>query len=143
MSGLIHPFKNKNLAYDVNILPQSLMYYVFNFGSLTSKDEDKYIFSILSNGFKDYNFEKGLIDIVKEIISICHTYLRELYGDSIVSLREIKRFIKLFQNLNIYYKNKDELTEENELKKENEKKEIIKKQKTNIIKKKYQLRKKK
>jgi len=130
MSGLIHPFKNKNLAYDVNILPQSLMYYVFNFGSLTSIDEDKYIFSILSNGFKDYNFEKGLINIVKEIISKCHSYLRELYGDSIVSLREIKRFIKLFQNLYIYYKNKDELIEENKLKKENEKKEIYIKKKT-------------
>ena len=26
-SGLSHPFKNKNLAYDVNILPQSLMFF--------------------------------------------------------------------------------------------------------------------
>ena len=28
--GLSHPYKNKNLAYDVNILPQSLMYFVFS-----------------------------------------------------------------------------------------------------------------
>ena len=123
MSGLSHPFKNKNLAYDVNILPQSLMYYVFNFGSLTKEDEDKYIFSILSNGFKDFKFEKGLINIVKDIISKCHNYLRELYGDSIVSLREIKRFIKLFINLNIYFKNKDELTAEYIYIKETEKKD--------------------
>jgi len=134
MSGLSHPFKNKNLAYDVNLLPQSLMYYVFNFGSLTREDEDKYIFSILSNGFKDYHFEKGLINIVKDIISKCHNYLRELYGDSIVSLREIKRFIKLFKNLNIYYKNKDDPTSEHIPTKETEKKEKNKKQTKIIIK---------
>ena len=32
--GLSHPYKNKVLAYDVNILPQSLMYFVFNFEAL-------------------------------------------------------------------------------------------------------------
>ena len=118
ISGLTHPFKNKNLAYDVNLLPQSLMYLVFNFGSLKEDDEDKYIFSILSNSFK--KFDKELINLVKEIISKCHHYLRDKYGDSIVSLREIKRFIKLYFNLEKYFKNKYILNEEQKgIKKEN------------------------
>ena len=104
--GLTHPYKNKSLAYDVNILPQSLMYFVFNFGALEKENEDKYIKSILTNHFKNFDIE--LINIVKEIISKCHEYLRELYGLSVVSLREIKRFIKLYDNLVKYYKNKDE-----------------------------------
>ena len=120
-SGLSHPFKNKNLAYDVNILPQSLMFFVFNFGSLRKDDEDKYIESILINHFKD--FEKGLINIVAKIISECHVYLRKLYGTSIVSLREIKRFLKLYDNLMKYYNYKDNL----ELNKINE--EVIDKKK--------------
>jgi len=33
----------------VNILLQSLMYFVFNFGYLQTDDEIKYLFSILSN----------------------------------------------------------------------------------------------
>ena len=120
--GLSHPYKNKALAYDVNILPQSLMYFVFNFGALQKEDEDKYIYSILSNHFK--NLSKGLINIVKEIISKCHEYLRKLYGLSVVSLREIKRFIKLYDNLVKYYKNKDMLDLDNcKIEYENEKKD--------------------
>jgi len=125
--GLSHPYKNKVLAYDVNILPQSLMYFVFNFGALQKEDEDKYIQSILSNHFK--YFEKGLIKIVKEIISKCHQYLRKLYGLSVVSLREIKRFIKLYDNLVKYYQIKDDLDLENN------KKEIVNDNKEKILKK--------
>ena len=129
--GLTHPYKNKGLAYDVNILPQSLMYFIFNFGSLEKKDEDKYIKSILSNHFKDFDIE--LINIVKEIISKCQEKLRGIYGPSIVSLREIKRFLKLYDNLVEYYKNKDEIENEknmpekqNEDKKDEENKSYIK-----------------
>lgn len=110
--GLSHPYKNKNLVYDVNILPQSLMYFVFNFGQLDKDDEDKYIHSILTNHFKKRRGGK-FINIVKEIISKCHEYLRKLYGYSIVSLREIKRFIKLYDNLIKFYNNKDNLDIEN------------------------------
>ena len=106
--GLSHPYKNKNLAYDVNILPQSLMYFVFNFGFLSNDDEYKYIQSILLNHFRK-KLDKELINIVTKIISKCHKYLRKLYGFSVVSLREIKRFLKLYDNLMKYYENKDEL----------------------------------
>ena len=61
--GACIPYRKKNnkikcgLSYDneliylVNILPQSLMYYVFNFGSIEREDENKYISSIISNLF--------------------------------------------------------------------------------------------
>ena len=129
-SGLSHPYKTKGLAYDVNILPQSLMYFVFNFGYLEKENEEKYIKSILSNHFK--NFDIGLINIVKEIISKCHQYLRQLYDYSIVSLREIKRFLKLYDNLMKYYNNKDELDLEKNTKKSEEKKNKKKKNKESI-----------
>ena len=106
--GLSHPYKNKDLAYDVNILPQSLMYFVFNFGYLETEDEEKYIESILINHFKK-KLNKDLIILVKKIISKCHQYLRKHYGFSVVSLREIKRFLKLYDNLVKYYHNKDQL----------------------------------
>ena len=128
-SGLSHPNKNKNngLEYDVNILPQSLMYYVFNFGYLKTEDEDKYIKSILINHFKDFSIE--LINIVKGIISKCHKYLREQYGYSVVSLREIKRFIKIYDNLMKYYNNKDIDVETQKAEKDTMKNEEDKKKK--------------
>ena len=125
--GLSHPFKNKNLAYDVNILPQSLMYFVFNFGYLSNNDEYMYIKSILTNHFNK-DFHEDLIDIISQIISKCHIYLRELFGFSVVSLREIKRFIKLYDNLMIYYKNKDELDPE----KKKLEKDVVKNEKNKI-----------
>jgi hypothetical protein len=130
--GLSHPYKNKSLAYDVNILPQSLMYFIFNFGALEKDNEDKYIKSILTNHFT--KFEIGLINIVKEIISNCHEYLRKVFGPSVASLREIKRFIKLYDILMEYFKNKDDLDlESNKIEEEilNKKKEELKNKNNN------------
>ena len=119
--GLSHPYKNKDLAYDVNILPQSLMYFVFNFGYLETEDEEKYIESILINHFKK-KLDKDLIILVKKIISKCHQYLRKHYGFSVVSLREIKRFLKLYDNLVKYYHNKDQLESDTDEENNNTKK---------------------
>ena len=47
--GLTYPHDDNELVYLVNILPQSLMYYVFNFGSLDQINENQYISSILSD----------------------------------------------------------------------------------------------
>lgn len=35
--------KNDELVYLVNLLPQSLLYYIFSFGSLDNEDEKKYM----------------------------------------------------------------------------------------------------
>ena len=49
--GLSHPGDNESesneLVYLVNPLPQSLLYYVFSFGSIDPEDEKKYIHSII------------------------------------------------------------------------------------------------
>ena len=49
--GLSHPGDNESesneLVYLVNPLPQSLLYYVFSFGSIDKEDEKKYIHSII------------------------------------------------------------------------------------------------
>ena len=51
--GLSHPDdKIDDLVYLVKILTQSLMYYAFNFGSISKEDEDKYIKSIISKHFE-------------------------------------------------------------------------------------------
>ena len=96
------------LVYLVNILPQSLMYYVFNFGSLEKKNEDQYISSIISNIFPD----KKLREATKNVISNCHDYLRKTFDKSVVSLRELKRFKAMYRFLIKYFENKKKLNPE-------------------------------
>ena len=107
--GLVHPDSiNDNRVYLVKLLPQSLMYYVFNFGSINDKDEEKYIKSIISDNFTK---EEGVLkEKTKDLIAECHKFLREnKFDPSEVSLREISRFslcLKFFQNN--YFKKKNE-----------------------------------
>ena len=91
-----------DLVYKVEQLPQSLLYYVFSFGSIRKEDEKKYIYSIIQKLFpkkenkketKDEEEEEELHQLTTEAISQCHIFLRETFEDpSIVSLREITRF---------------------------------------------------
>ena len=106
--GLTHPNDENTLIYAVNILPQSLMYYVFNFGSINTDDEKKYISSIISEIFEDN--EQILKEKTAEVISICHVYFRENFDISTISLRELKRF-KICSKFFIekYYPNKNKL----------------------------------
>ena len=105
--GLEYPNNKNELVYLVNKLPQSLMYYIFNFGSINEEDEKKYISSIISNNlFK--NEDHLLIEKTTNIISKCHRYIREKNDISAVSLREISRFQICCSFLkDIYYKNKN------------------------------------
>ena len=103
--GLTYKTDNDNevqLVYLVNILPQSLLYYVFNFGSLEKENEDQYISSIIS----DIIPEQKLKEATKNVISKCHDYLRKTFDPSIVSLREMKRFKKIYNFLIEYFENK-------------------------------------
>ena len=93
------------LIYLVNILPQSLMYYVFNFGKLEKKNEDQYISSIISDIIPDPKLKEA----TKNVISQCHDYLRKTFDPSVVSLREMKRFKKIYLFLLKYYENKKKL----------------------------------
>ena len=94
--------EDDQLVYKVEQLPQSLLYYVFSFGSLQDDDEKKYIKSIIQKLFTEEDEEK-LLDLTTEAISQCHIFLRKSFGNdpSIVSLREIARFktcVEFFEN---------------------------------------------
>jgi len=84
--------EDDQLVYKVEQLPQSLLYYVFSFGSLKDNDEKKYIKSIIQELF--IKEEEKLHELTAEAISKCHIFLRNTFGydPSIVSLREISRF---------------------------------------------------
>ena len=105
--GLSYSNDENELIYLVNRLPQSLMYYVFNFGSIDAEDEKKYILSIISELFEEE--EINLKEKTKNVISKCHEYLRETFDPSIVSLRELSRFKKCCKFLMTYFSYKNEL----------------------------------
>ena len=44
---------DNELVYLVQPFPQSLLYYVFSFGSIDDDDEKKYIYSILQKSFTE------------------------------------------------------------------------------------------
>jgi len=100
--------KDDDLVYKVEQLPQSLLYYVFSFGTIQDADEKKYIKSIIQKLFNKE--EENLHKLTTEAISKCHIFLRKIFKDpSIVSLREIARFrkcVEFFQNYFIYKSNK-------------------------------------
>ena len=113
--GLSMSDDNDNeLVYLVQPLPQTLLYYVFSFGSIDDDDEKKYIYSIIEKLFKEN--ENNLHKITTEAISQCHIYLRNTFDPSVVSLREIARFSKCIEYLKQYFtiKNKYEKRNNNE-----------------------------
>ena len=67
--------KEDELVYKVEQLPQSLLYYVFSFGSLKDEDEKKYIKSIIQKLF--IKEEEKLSKYTCEAISKCHIFLRK------------------------------------------------------------------
>ena len=106
--------KLNNLVYSVNILPHSLLNFIFDFGSLQKNDEEKYISntiqSVLSSFKKEniINIDEDNFNLLeKEIIEsiiICHDFIRSKYDKSSVSLREIRRFSIFFKYFINYLK---------------------------------------
>ena len=118
--GLSRPDDNENeLVYLVQPLPQSLLYYVFSFGSIDEEDEKKYIYSIIEKLFNKE--EKILHEITRDAILESHKYLRKTYDPSVVSLREISRFSKCIEFFNKYFTIKNNYKgKKNEIKKRND-----------------------
>ena len=105
--GLSKSGDNENeLVYLVEPLPQSLLYYVFSFGSIDENDEKKYIHSIIEKNFNED--EKKLHEITRDAISQCHIYLRDTFDASVVSLREIARFTKCLDFFMEYFTKKNQ-----------------------------------
>ena len=193
--GLSKSDDNDNeLVYIVEPLPQSLLYYVFSFGSIDDYDEKKYIFSIIEKLFSEEKEEKKqteqykqLRDIHKktkeelknireeyekeyekdekankeklkelenkilklenklsnlederdkitsvdlhilttEAISQCHIYLRNTFDPSVVSLREIARFVKCVEFFKIYFEKKNKYLKRENREKNNKLRSII------------------
>ena len=71
----------------------SLLNFVFDFGSLNSEDEKKYIQNMVNSSIAD----KKLSQLATELIAEAQNYIREKNGVSSVSLREIRRFIIFYQ----------------------------------------------
>ena len=95
------------LEYKVKQLPQSLLYYVYSFGSINEKDEKKYIYSIINPLFNSQDQE--LLELTTEAISECHIFLRNTFkAPSVVSLREITRFTKCVEFFKEYFLNKND-----------------------------------
>ena len=107
-----YPGKDKDkgddlLVYKVQELPYSLLFYVFSFGSINEKNEKKYIESILKSEKIFTNQEDEALYYTAKAISECHIFLRKTFEDpSIVSLREITRFIKCVEFFKKYFKKK-------------------------------------
>ena len=104
----------KELVYLVQPLPQSLLYYVFSFGSIDSKGEKKYIQSIIQKSFTEE--ENTLRNITRDEISSCLIYLREKFDASVVSLRKIARFSKCIEFFNNYFDIKNKFENKNKKK---------------------------
>ena len=109
--------EDDQLVYKVEQLPQSLLYYVFSFGSLRDDDEKKYIRSIIQKLFTKE--EENLRDLTTKVISKCHIFLRRYFGNdpSIVSLREIARFKTCVEFFLDYFSKKEKFIYENKIKK--------------------------
>ena len=97
--------EKKKLVYSVNPLPHSLLNFVFNFGSLKENDEKKYIESMVieptkylisTYDKKEVNNKKyfqKLINLQIDLLSLCQNFMKDKNDISIVSLREVNRFI--------------------------------------------------
>ena len=115
--------KNK-LVYTVNPLPHSLLNYIFDFGNLDGKNEEKYINNMIEEPFNKTctkNKDK-LKELTKDMIMKSQNYIRTKNDISSVSLREIRRFNIFFEffykHLSYKKNNSDMLMENLELEKE-------------------------
>ena len=106
--------KLNNLVYTVNPLPHSLLNFVFDFGSIQPNDEKKYISNTIIELIKKIKKNetitedelKKITDEMMQTIIICHSYIKEIYDESSVSMREIRRFRLFFEFFIEFFKKK-------------------------------------
>ena len=68
-------YEESDLVYIVNPMPHSLLNYVFDFGSLNSDDEKRYI----KNMVREIISEEELSDFTTELIAIAQNFIRVKY----------------------------------------------------------------
>ena len=117
--GLVKANYNNELVYTVKPLPQSLLNFVFDFGSLSEKDEKDYVRNIIEETFNKIYFniienrpESKKLELLKsfavDMIIKSQNFIRELNDRSAVSLREIRRFNIFFEFFSKYLAKKYE-----------------------------------
>ena len=131
----------EKMAYLVNLLPNSMLYFIFYFKSLENDDVKKYIECIVGEEFPPGEEEKSEIKEKEEnkyeelpkndkddkrseksifrdtaiyAIYQSHKYVRQTCGRSSVSLRDLQRFKRSYKFFNQYYKYKLDFNKENE-----------------------------
>ena len=115
--------EGEELIYQVQPLPQSLLYYIFSFGIIENENEKIYIHNIIEKLFSQE--EKELHENTTEAISQCHIFLRKYFDPSIVSLRDIIKFSKLVNAFNDYFTKKNNYEKRRNNEKNNKLRSII------------------
>ena len=103
--GVFSINNNEENLNRIQLLPQSLLYYVFNIGIINEEDEKKYIYNIIEKLFTEE--EKDLHKIATEVILKCQNYLKEHCDTFTISLLEISRFVKCVKFFNDYFTQKN------------------------------------
>ena len=119
--GLVQQSRRVDLSHRVFKVPSSLLNYVWDFGQVSYEDEMKYIEAIINLAdFENKDSDgagkgKGVINwrqnsiwmpnlyskkaknYIPVVISICQKFIREEEGESSVSLRDVERFLRVYQ----------------------------------------------
>ena len=77
-----------NLVYRVKPLPESMLDYVWDFGALILSDEKRYIMALM----KDIpEMDASIKKLFCSLVSKSQQFIRETYGNSAVSMRDVRR----------------------------------------------------
>ena len=90
--------------------------YIYDFGITKNEEEKDYIHQFMDS-FLNIHFSKKnkkgnkiiVINIISEAVYVCQEFIRNYSGISSVSLRDIKRFIILFEFFMNFNNNKKEI----------------------------------
>jgi hypothetical protein len=95
--GLVPKGTDTILSHRVYPIPERILNYVWDFGQLSSEDEKKYITIMVKNAaLFDKTNESTLEQFVNAVYN-CHSYVRGVEERSGVSLRDVKRVIRVFK----------------------------------------------
>jgi E3 ubiquitin-protein ligase RNF213 len=92
------PDKMSKLVYRVYPLPDTMMNYLWDFGSLAASDEEYYIKSIYAD-LCDFTppIPPTIVDVLVEMVVVSHAFLRACEDVSAVSMRDVRRCKKLVE----------------------------------------------
>lgn len=104
LQGKIKTDQLSKLVYRVHPLPETMIDYVWDYGTLQEKDEKTYIERMIQGLFKN----EKLVQLFVQLLIISQRFVREMEGtDCCVSLRDVERCRKLVKWFEDMLKNKD------------------------------------